>query len=126
MCVLGDRKQLESLTYIISSKNDVEEVAIAIATQGATGWKGSLYSLEYFDYHRQHNCFIFATKPQDSRKQEYLLVNFDSKLEVKYWIAPGETPLRDIYYTWAKTARKPFPQFESNRMATTQWETSFW
>jgi len=114
--------------HIFIPHNDIEVVAIAITTEGETGWKGSLYSLEYFDYYREHNCFIFATKTLDSRNQEYLLVNFDSRLEVKYWIAPGETPLplRDIYYNWAKIVRKPNPKFESNRMIAIQLETNLW
>jgi hypothetical protein len=116
----------KSHAHIFIPNNDLEVVAIAIATEGENGWKGSLYGLEYFDHYREHNCFIFATKPQESRNQQYLLVNFDSRLEVKYWIAPGETPLKDIYYTWAKIVRKPNPKFESNRMRTSQWETNLW
>jgi len=116
----------KSSAHIFLPNNDLEVVAIAIATEGENGWKGSLYGLEYFDYYREHNCFIFATKPQESRNQQYLLVSFDSRLDVKYWIAPGETSLRDIYYTWAKIVRKPNPKFESNRMRTSQWENNLW
>jgi len=116
----------KSNAYIFIPNNDLEVVSIAIATEGENGWKGSLYGLEYFDYYREHNCFIFATKPRESKKQEYLLMNFDSRLDVKYWIAPGETPLRDIYYTWAKIVRKPNPKFDPFRITSNQWETNLW
>jgi hypothetical protein len=90
-------------TFIFTPKNDLEELAIAIATAGETGWKESLYSLEYTDTYGEHNCFIFATQPKESDNQRWLLVSNDSKHDVKYLSALGKMPLKDIYYAWTKT-----------------------
>jgi hypothetical protein len=56
--------------FIFTPKNELEESAIALTTDGDYGWKGSLYSLDYVDTDQKPNvfCFIFATKPKDAQE----------------------------------------------------------
>lgn len=96
-------------TFIFTPKNDLEARAIAIATNGEDGWKGSLYSLDYTDTYKEHICFIFATQPKENNTQQWVLVSNDNINNVKYWAALGKMPLQDIYYAWAKTVQKPLP-----------------
>lgn len=100
---------VEHNTFIFTPKNDVEDLAIAVATAGETGWKGSLYSLDCTDTYREHTCFIFATQPKESKNQQWLLVTNDSKNDVKFCSALEGMLLRDIYYAWTKLVQKTFP-----------------
>ncbi len=103
--------------YIFTPKNELEAAAIAIATEGQSGWKGSLYSLDYYDRYLEHTCFIFATQPKSKNDDDWLLIAFDSNDSSKYWIALGERILSDVYYSWAKVVEVPNPQFDPQRMA---------
>lgn len=102
--------------YIFTPRNNLEMTALTIAREGNTGWKKSLYSLNYVDRYREHICFIFATEPAGSKEQQWLLVNFDSRTEAKYWIVLGEHLLSEVYYAWAKVVRLSNPQFDPQRM----------
>lgn len=112
----------KSNIYIFTPKNDLEVAAIAIATEGDAGWKGSLFSLNYFDRYLEHTCFIFATQHQESTNQQWLLVNFDSRADAKYWIALGQKLLSDVYYSWARVVRKPNPQFNLQHLKGIQYQ----
>jgi hypothetical protein len=103
--------------YIFTPKNELETVAIAIAMEGKSGWKGSLHSLDYYDRYLEHTCFIFATQPKAKNEDSWLLVTFDSSDSNKYWIALGERLLSEVYYSWAKVVQLPNPQFDLQRMA---------
>jgi len=114
-----------SNAYIFTPKNDLEVAAIALAIQNENGWRGSLYSLDYFDRYLEDICFIFATKPEGSKNQEWLLVSFNYRTTAKYWIALGEKSLADVYYAWVRVVKKPDPSFDPERMANTSWEEFF-
>jgi hypothetical protein len=109
-------QQKASGIYIFSPKTDLEEAAIAIATQGELGWKEALYSLDYTDRHLEHTCFIFATRPEGSKEEQWLLVNLDGRSGSKYWIALGEKQLSDVYYAWAKVVQKTAAHFDPQCM----------
>lgn len=109
-------KHEKATAYIFTPKNDLEEAAIAVATEGSAGWKDSLYSLDYVDRYLEHTCFIFATRPKESKDQQWVLVNLDGRYGSKYWIALGEKELSDVYLAWAKVVQKPNPQFDPQRM----------
>ncbi len=111
-------KAEKSTVYVFTPKTDLEEVAIAVAIEGSSGWKDSLYSLDYVDRHLEHTCFIFATRPEGSKDQQWLLVNLDGKSGSKYWIALGEKQLSEVYYAWAKVVQKPNSFFDPQRMTT--------
>ena len=111
-------KAEKSTVYVFTPKTDLEEVAITVATEGSSGWKDSLYSLNYVDHHLEHTCFIFAGRPEGSKDQQWLLVNLDGKSGSKYWIALGEKQLSEVYYAWAKVVQKPNPYFDPQRMTT--------
>lgn len=102
--------------HIFIPSNDLEKVAIAIATEGAFGWKDALYSLDYVDRHLEHTCFIFATRPEGSKDQQWLLVNLDGKSGSSYWIALGEKQLSEVYYAWAKVVQKTNAHFDPDCM----------
>ncbi len=110
-------KRRESI-HIFTPRNNLEMTALTIASEGNTGWKKSLYSLNYVDRYREHICFIFATEPAGSKEQQWLLVNFDSRTEAKYWIVLGEHLLSEVYYAWAKVAQKSHAQFDLQKMKT--------
>lgn len=112
----------KSDNYIFTPTNDLEASAIALATEGKSGWKGSLYSLDYYDRYLEQTCFIFATQPKAENNDSWLLVVVDSSDGTKYWIALGEKLLSDIYYSWAKVAEIPNPQFDPKRMANSNYK----
>jgi hypothetical protein len=115
-----EQAQLEarrSNNYIFTPKNDLEAAAIILATKNENGWKGSLYSLEYFDRYLDQTCFIFATKPVESKHQQWLLLSFNHRTTAKYWIVLGEKSLAEVYYAWAGVAKKPDPSFNPEQMA---------
>jgi hypothetical protein len=123
-----EQAQLEarrSNNYIFTPENDLEAAAIVLATKNENGWKGSLYSLEYFDRYLEETCFIFATKPEGSKHQEWLLLSFNHRTTAKYWIALGEKSLAEVYYAWARMEKKPDPSFDLEQMANTSWEDIF-
>lgn len=103
--------------HVFAPKNKLEAAAIAIATEGKSGWKGSLYSLDYYDRYLEHTCFIFATQPKEKNNDCWLLVTFDNHDNSKYWIALGERLLSEVYYSWATVIEVPNPQFDPQRMA---------
>ncbi len=102
--------------YVFTPKNELEEGAIILATSGKSGWKGSLYSLDYYDLYREHTCFIFSTKPKEEKENSWLLVAFDSSDNTKYWIDFGEKQLVEIYYSWARVAEVKNPHFNPQWM----------
>ena len=106
--------------YIFTPKNELEEAAIILATGGRSGWKGSLYSLDYYDLYLEHTCFIFSTKPKEKEENSWLLVAFDSSDDTKYWINLGEKQLVEIYYAWARVVGINNPQFNSQWMRNIQ------
>jgi hypothetical protein len=108
--------------YIFTPETDLEVAAIALATEGEIGWKGSLYSLEYFDCHLEHTCFIFATEPKETSIQQWLLVNFDTRADAKYWIVLGNKLLSEVYYAWAKIVKAPHPYFDLQKMKIIQYQ----
>ncbi len=108
----------EPKVYIFSPKTDLEEAAIAVAIEGSSGWKDALYSLDYVDRHLEHTCFIFATRPKESRDQQWLLVNLDGKSGSKYWIVLGEKQLSEVYYAWAKVVQKTNPHFNPHQLSS--------
>jgi len=103
--------------HIFIPRNELEAAAIAIATEGSSGWKGSLYSLDYYDRYLEHTCFILATEPKDEKSNNWLLVAFNNRDNTKYWIALGEKRLSEVYYAWARVVQVSSPQFDSQRMA---------
>ncbi len=109
-------KAEKSVAYIFMPKNDLEETAIAVAIEGNTAWKDSLYSLDYVDRYLEHTCFIFATRPKGSKDQQWLLVNLDGKSGSSYWIALGEKQLSEVYYAWAKVVQKTNAHFDPQCM----------
>lgn len=115
---LAQVKAEKSTVYVFTPKTDLEEVAITVAIEGSSGWKDSLYSLNYVDRYLEHTCFIFAGRPEGSKDQQWLLVNLDGKSGSKYWIALGEKQLSEVYYAWAKVVQKPNPYFDPQRMTT--------
>jgi hypothetical protein len=102
--------------YIFSPQTELEETAIAIATEGEFGWKEDLYSLDYSDRYLDHTCFIFATRSEGSKDQQWLLVNLDGRSGSKYWIALGERELSEVYYAWAKVVQKNNSHFDPQCM----------
>lgn len=108
--------------HVFTPESDLEVAAIAIATEGNIGWKGSLYSLDYFDCYQENTCFIFATVPRESRFQEWLLVNFDTRADAKYWIVLGNKLLVEVYYAWANVVGYPHPYFDLEKMKIIQYQ----
>lgn len=104
--------------HVFSPKNELEASAIIIATQGKSGWKGSLYSLDYYDRYLDETCFIFATEPVEKNNGNWLLVAFNASENTKYWIALGEKKLSEVYYSWAKVVQVNNPQFDPQRMSS--------
>lgn len=99
--------------FIFTPQNELEEVAIALTTDGDYGWKGSLYSLDYVDTDQKQNflCFIFATKPKDTQEQEWLLVKVDRQENSRSWsVHPGT--LEQVYYIWAEKIGISEPNFK--------------
>ncbi len=108
--------------YVFAPESDLEVAAIALATEGDIGWKGSLYSLDYFDCHLEHTCFIFATEPEERGVQQWLLVNFDTRADARYWIVLGNKLLSEVYYAWANIVKAPHPYFDIQKMKIIQYQ----
>jgi hypothetical protein len=108
--------------YIFTPESDLEVAAIALATEGDIGWKGSLYSLDYFDCYQEHTCFIFAIEPKENNIQQWLLVNFDTRADARYWIVLGNQLLAEVYYDWAKVVGDPHPYFDLQKMKIIQYQ----
>ena len=99
--------------FIFKPRNEIEENAIALTTDGDYGWKGSLYSLDYVDTAENQNvfCFIFATLPKDAQEQEWLLVQIDRQENTRSWsVHPGT--LEQVYYIWAEKIGISEPNFK--------------
>ncbi|NJM28676.1 MAG: hypothetical protein HC856_11685 [Pseudanabaena sp. RU_4_16] len=99
--------------FIFKPRNDLEEGALSLTTDGDYGWKGSLYSLDYFDTAENQNILglIFATKPKDTQEQEWLLVQIDRQKNSRSWsVHPGA--LEQVYYIWAEKIGIPEPNFK--------------
>ncbi len=111
----------ESGYYIFNPTNELEEVAIALATEGKSGWKGSLYSLNYYDRYLENTCFIFTTQPQSQTEEDdsWLLIALDSSNHSRYWINLDKKLLSEVHAAWAKVLNIPNPQFDPQRMAGT-------
>ncbi|MBA2748991.1 MAG: hypothetical protein H0U45_09695 [Tatlockia sp.] len=99
--------------FIFTPQNDLEKGAIALTIEGAHGWKGSLYSLDYVDTAKNQNavCLIFATKPRDTQEQEWLLVQIDRKKNCLSWSVQPKT-LEQVYYLWAEKIGIKEPNFK--------------
>ena len=108
----------ESGYYIFTPKNELEAAAIAMATEGKSGWKGSLQSLDYYDRYLQDTCFIFATQLQTETETDpsWLLIAFDSIDRTRYWINLDGQLLSEVYTSWAKVVNIPNSQFYPQRM----------
>jgi serine/threonine-protein kinase len=96
--------------YIFTPENELEEMAIKLTTEGESGWKLSLYRLAYVDKYKQKIGFIFATKPEDSEEQDWLLVQFDLKNKTRSWSVHDGT-LEQVYYLWAEEINIPEPNY---------------
>ena len=98
--------------FIFTAKNEIEANAIKVATSGEYGWRGSLYSLDCFGMTRnsRHLCFIFATQPEGSGKQEWLFFRFDRAKNTTCW-SVHPTNLKQVCYLWAEEIQVPEPNF---------------
>ncbi len=99
--------------FIFTPEDELQQSAIFVATDGDYGWKGSLYSLEYFDSTENQNIlgFIFATKPKDSDDQDWLLVEVDRLKNSRGWSLHSGT-IEQVYYIWAERIGIPEPNFK--------------
>jgi len=102
--------QEASKPFIFTPKDEIEACAIELATTGEYGWRGSLYSLNYFDItrDRKHLCFIFATQPESSEQQEWLFFRFDRIQNSTCW-SVHPTTLNQVCYLWAEEIEVPEP-----------------
>ena len=99
--------------FIFTPQNDFEKGVLSLTTDGDYGWKGSLYSLDYFATAENQNILglIFATKPKDTQEQEWLLVQIDRQKNSRSWsVHPGT--LEQVYYIWAEKIGIPEPNFK--------------
>lgn len=96
--------------FIFSPKNDTEKAAIEATISGDYGWQGSLYSLEVYEYQDSGAGFIFATKPLNSRSQEWLLVKLNFKDYTGSW-SHHDTSLEHVYYIWKENIQLSEPNY---------------
>ena len=102
--------QLASEIYIFSPKNEIESIAIQLATDGEYGWKGSLYHLAYEEKYKDKIGLIFATKPVDSNEQHWLLVEIDQINKQRSW-SVHDISLEQVYYIMAEEINIPEPNY---------------
>ena len=96
--------------FIFTPKNDTEKAAIEATISGEYGWQGSLYSLEFYEYQDDEAGFIFATKPLDSPKQEWLLVKLNFSDYTGSW-SHHEGTLEQVYYIWKEKIQLSEPNY---------------
>lgn len=97
--------------FIFTPKDEIEESAIELVTSGEYGWKGSLYSLEYSAKETDKICFIFSTKPNTSKDQEWLLYIANLKNGESYWSFHDES-FEQVYYKWAEEIEGDIPNYK--------------
>lgn len=97
--------------FIFTPQNDTERAAIEATISGEYGWQGSLYSLELYEYQDQEAGFIFATKPLDSLKQEWLLVKLNFVDYTGSW-SHHEGSLEQVYYIWKENIQLAEPNYK--------------
>lgn len=100
----------EKEIFTFTPQNEVEEAAIEIVTSGERGWKGSLYSLEHFEHNQDDLCLIFATKPINSKEQDWLLYSINFKDKTGGWSVHNQT-FKKVYQIWAEQIKLPKPNF---------------
>ena len=96
--------------FIFTPKNDTEKAAIEATISGEYGWKGSLYSLELYEYQNNEAGFIFATKPLDSARQEWLLVRLNFNEYTGFW-SHHMGSLEQVYYIWKEKIQLAEPNY---------------
>jgi serine/threonine-protein kinase len=96
--------------HIFTPENELEEMAIELTTEGEYGWKGSLYRLTYVEKYQDKIGLIFATKPEDSEQQDWLLVQIDEKSNERSWSVHDGT-LEQVYYIMAEEIDIPEPNY---------------
>ena len=96
--------------FIFTPKNDTEKAAIEATISGEYGWKGSLYSLELYEYQNNEAGFIFATKPLDSPQQEWLLVRLNFNEYTGSW-SHHVGLLEQVYYIWKEKIQLAEPNY---------------
>jgi len=99
--------------FIFEPKDELQKEAIFLTTDGEYGWKGSLYSLDYFSSTDNGNIlgFIFATKPKDAEEQDWLLVEIDRQKNSRGWSVHLGT-VEQVYYIWAERIGVPEPKYK--------------
>lgn len=85
-------------------------MAIELTTDGEYGWKGSLYRLAYVEKYQDKIGFIFATKPEDSEEQDWLLVQIELENNGRGWSVHDGT-LEQVYYIMAEGIEIPEPNY---------------
>ena len=96
--------------FIFTPQNEIEKAAIEATISGDYGWQGSLYSLEVFEYQGNEVGFIFATKPLNSLKQEWLLVKLNFDDYTGSWSHHDGT-LEQVYYIWKEQITLSEPNY---------------
>ena len=96
--------------FIFTPQNDTERAAIEATVSGEYGWQGSLYSLELYEYQEHEAGFIFATKPLDSPRQEWLLVRLNFADYTGSW-SHHEGTLQYVYYIWKENIQLSEPNY---------------
>lgn len=97
--------------HIFTPQNELEEMAIELTTEGDYGWKGSLYRLAYVEKYQDKIGLIFATKPEDSEQQDWLLVQIDQKNKERSW-SVHDGSLEQVYYIMAEEIEIPEPNYK--------------
>ncbi len=97
-------------SFIFTPKNNIEKAAIEAPVSGEYGWQGSLYSLELYEYRKNEAGFIFATKPLNSRHQEWLLVKLNFKDYTGSW-SYHDCALEQVYYIWKENIQLSEPNY---------------
>ena len=96
--------------FIFQPQNAIERAAIEATISGEYGWQGSLYSLELYEHQDDEAGFIFATKPLDSPKQEWLLVKLNFSNYTGSW-SHHEGTLEQVYYIWKEKIQLSEPNY---------------
>ena len=96
--------------HIFTPENELEEIAIELTTEGEYGWKGSLYRLAYVEKYENKIGLIFATKPEESDEQDWLLVQINQKNKERSWSVHDGT-LEQVYYILAEEIEIPEPNY---------------
>ncbi|MBE9047464.1 hypothetical protein IQ255_24195 [Pleurocapsales cyanobacterium LEGE 10410] len=97
-------------TFIFTPKNNTEKAAIEATISGEYGWRGSLYSLELYEYQNNEAGFIFATKPLDSPQPEWLLVRLNFNDYTGSW-SHHQGTLAEVYYIWKENIQLSEPNY---------------